>query len=70
MWERNINWLPLICSLTGDWTRNLGMYPDWEWNPLRFGLLDDSPTNWATLARADSPFLNERRESVSQHLLI
>ena len=35
--ERNINWLPPLSVQTGDQTRNLGMYPDWESNPQLFG---------------------------------
>ena len=27
MWERQINWLPLICACTGNWTCNLSMCP-------------------------------------------
>ena len=30
MCERNINWLPLVSTLTGDGTRNPGMCPDWN----------------------------------------
>ena len=26
MWERNIDWLPPICTLTRDWTRHLGLH--------------------------------------------
>ena len=52
MWERNSDQLPLALTLTGAWTRNLGMCPDWGSNPQPFGLQDNAPTNWATLARA------------------
>ena len=27
MWGRNIDWLPLVHILTGDWTPNIGMFP-------------------------------------------
>ena len=43
----------LVCALTGDWTLNLGMCPDWESNLWPFGLQDKAPTNWATLARVN-----------------
>ena len=42
MQERNINWLPLTGTPTGDWTRNLGLCPDWESNQKPFALQDDS----------------------------
>ena len=32
------------------------MWPDWESNPQIFGVWDDAPTNWATLARAVKGF--------------
>ena len=50
--ERNICQLPSVCTLTMGQTCNLGMCPDWESNPQPFGLWDDTPTNWAILARA------------------
>ena len=40
--ERNIDWLPLICALTGDWTCNPGMCADWESNLRPFTLQDDT----------------------------
>ena len=46
--ERNIDVREkhrLVSSLytpTGDWTCNLGMCPDWEWNPWPFSLQDDT----------------------------
>ena len=40
--ERNINLLPLACTLTGDWTRNPGMCSDWELNQQPLGLQDDA----------------------------
>ena len=40
MWERNIDWLPSH--------RRLG----WELNPWPFGLHNNTPTKWATPARA------------------
>ena len=51
MSERSINWLPLVCTLTGNWTHNLDMCLDWESNLQPFGLQDDAPTNWAIPAR-------------------
>ena len=36
------NGLPLICALNGNWTRNLGMYPDQGWSPQPFGVWDDA----------------------------
>ena len=47
MWERNVNQVPPICTLTGDGTHNLGMCPDWELNPQPFGVQDDATSNWA-----------------------
>ena len=52
MCERNISWFLPICILTGDQTYNLGMCPDRELSLQPFGVRDDSPTSWATLARA------------------
>ena len=36
MCERNIDWSPLMCTLTGDRANNPDMYPEWElnWQPL------------------------------------
>ena len=48
MWERNINWLPPVYTLTRDRTHNLGVCPDQELNPQPFGVWEDAPTNWAT----------------------
>ena len=42
MYERNINWVPLICALAGDQTHNAGMYPDQESNWRSFGVRDDA----------------------------
>ena len=47
IWKRNHGW-PVILAPTGDWTHNLGMYLDQEWNLQPFGIWDDAPTNWAT----------------------
>ena len=44
--------------LPGDWNLNLGICYDWESNLQPFGLWNDAPTNWATLARATWYFLN------------
>ena len=38
MSERNINWLPPVCTPTGDQTHNLGMCPDWGLNLQPFGV--------------------------------
>ena len=48
-------------------THNLSMCPDQESNPWPFGLWDDAPTNWATLARAIFLFL---KRSVSNSIFI
>ena len=45
--ERNNDWLPPICVLTGDRTHSLGMWPDQKLNPQSFVVWDDAPTNWA-----------------------
>ena len=42
MWERNIDWLPLVHALTENRTSNPGMCPDWEWNWPPFSLQDNS----------------------------
>ena len=64
IWERetstqkeNINRLPPACIPTGDWTHNLCMCPDWEWNPLPFGVWDSALTYWATQSGLPSVFL-------------
>ena len=36
--KRNIDWLPLACTLAGDLTPNPGMCPDWELNQRYFAL--------------------------------
>ena len=38
---RNINQLPFTYAPPGDWTRNPGMYPDWESNqrPFTYGMM-------------------------------
>ena len=56
MWEGNIDWLPPIRTPTRDQTCNLGICPDWDSNPQPFGVKDEAPTNWTTLARADRDF--------------
>ena len=40
--ERNIHWLSLAHTLTGDQTHNPGMVPEGELNPQPFGLQDDA----------------------------
>ena len=57
MWERNVDQLLLVSSRTGDRTHNWGVCPYWKSIPQSFGVWDDAPTNWATLARAESLFL-------------
>ena len=60
MWERNIDPLPPVYSLTGDRTCNPGMCADWEWNLQPFSVQDDSqPINWAT--RPGLPYIFSRR---------
>ena len=46
--ERNIDRLPLICTLTRDRTCGLGTCLDWGSNQQPFGVQDDAPTNGAT----------------------
>ena len=60
--EINIGQLPPIRALTADYTHSLGMCPDLESNPWPFGLGNDIPANWATLARAMSQILNSSAE--------
>ena len=47
----------LICAPNGDQTHSLGMCPGQEWNSQPSGLRDNTPTSWATLARALLYFL-------------
>ena len=42
--EKNMDQLPLVCTLTGGKTCNLGMCPDQESNPQSFSLGDNVPT--------------------------
>ena len=42
----------LIDAPTREQTCNLGVCRDLESNPQLFGLWDDAPNNWTTLARA------------------
>lgn len=39
---RNIDLLPPICTLTRDWTCDLDIYPDLEWNQWSFSTQDDA----------------------------
>ena len=48
MWDRNIDWLPSICTPNRDWTHNLGMCSDRGPNLQTFGVWDDTPTNLVT----------------------
>ena len=48
MWQRNMDWLPLIGAPNGDPTHNRGRCPDQELNPQTFGVQDNAPTKWAT----------------------
>ena len=42
MWERNIDWLPLVQALNRNQTQNQDMCPDQESNLQHFGLWDDT----------------------------
>ena len=55
--ERNINVREKHWSVTWDQTHNLGMCPDQKLNPWPFSLWNNTPTNWATLARAWDLFI-------------
>ena len=50
--RQNIDWFLLIDSLTRNGTHSAGMCSDQELNLQPFGVWDDTPTNWATPARA------------------
>ena len=52
-YERDINWLPLKHTQRENTTHNPGMCPDWKSNLRPLDLLDDTPTNRATPARAN-----------------
>ena len=41
-------------GLIRDQTRSVGMCPEWELNSWSSSLPDNTPTNWATLDRAQS----------------
>ena len=56
MWERNIDRLSPLLTLTKDRTWNLDMCPDGESNLRPPCAQDDAPTNWATPARAMGSF--------------
>ena len=56
--EGNINQLPLAYTPTGDQTCNLGLCPDWEFEPTTFWFIEQCPTNWASRASAWKQFLN------------
>ena len=60
MWETLISCLPCM-----PWTCNFGRYPDRESNQQPFSVQDDSPTNWATPARAT--YINIR-QTLNQYL--
>ena len=47
MWERNINLLPPVHTLTRDATHKPGMCPDSESNQQPFSAQNNAPTNWA-----------------------
>ena len=55
IWEGNIDWLPPVCTPTGDWTRNLGTSPQWEPNLHPFGVQDNVPPNWANQGQGSDP---------------
>lgn len=52
MSDRNINWLLPYTPQSGDKTCNTGMCPDWGLTSHPFGVLENAPTNRATLAKA------------------
>ena len=45
--QTDIDWLPSLCSLTGDQTCNLGMCPDGELNPRPSGVWDNQLSHLA-----------------------
>ena len=45
MWEKNIDWLPPVCTPTLDQIHNLGMCSDRELNLQPFGTQNNVPTN-------------------------
>ena len=56
MWERNIYWLPLARTPTGDQTCNPGMRPDQEPNGQPFGLQNDPQPTEPHQSRLSSVF--------------
>ena len=44
MWERNIDWLPSVCTLTRAQNPSLGMCSDWDSNLQHFSVHDNAPT--------------------------
>ena len=65
MQERNLHWLPLIHAPTGPEPRRV---PQTGTAPDPFGSLDHTPTNQATLARAQAPFNPYGKASVESHV--
>ena len=60
MWERNVNQLPLVHALTRDKTHNLCTCPDQGIWWVTFHFVGQRPTNWVTLVKAVSSFLEKQ----------
>ena len=52
-------------SPSGNQTYNLGLCPDPELNPWAFSLWDNTPTNWATSARAGKIFYGRFKTDIN-----
>ena len=57
MRERSISRLPPICTWIGDWNPQPMYLSWWGIEPVTRWLQDDTPTSWATLARASPPII-------------
>ena len=55
MWERNINWLPSLCTPTGDRTCNPGMCPDLNNNWPDFSFCRTTPNPLSHASQAPTP---------------
>ena len=64
MWERNINWLPLVHTPSRDRTYNPGMCSDQEWN--QWLLASQTNTQPTELVRAGVAFLIVKGRSGSR----
>ena len=68
--ERNMDWLPPVCTQTGGGTYNPGMCPDQESNSQSFGIWENAPTNqtnWPGLVLVNFMCQLDRTHEVLRH---